>query len=339
MKKTAGSLFLTAVSVAALIFFLIRPAGAEIEVQTVKGDTGVEMAIYKSLEIADVPASLIKRYMPVFDYFTDFTGDSIPDIMACGERQTDGQIICKIVDTATKAAVTTMKFLDPGYDLSPRIMVADLNGDGTKEFIACGIKLSDKSAVCQTKTMSGSPFGKGQFTAIPSGIDLSQSFGLRSFGVDVDGNMATPEIAFTYTQASRQQMYVRIINPATGAVISSIALLSPSYEVSLWSANFTDTNDDGKTEVVTCGRNLATGQHVCQIKDAATGVLIKNINVMGKTDYISSQFVSDRLNEFPGDEIFACGWNMSTGQPKCQIRKIDGTLYRNLDILDSSFIP
>jgi hypothetical protein len=67
--------------------------------------------------------------------------------------------------------------------------------------------------------------------------------------------------------------------------------------------------------------------------------IIKNINLMTTSDYVSNYTWADYAPAFTGYEIMACGWNTSTKQPRCEIKKLNNTLMKTINVLSPSFVP
>ena len=331
-----------------MVLFTVTSAGADLDVQVVKQGESGDVIFIKPVEttVENVPlaVTLIKGYSPSFQFWGDFNNpkDNVYDIFACGESQTTGQITCKAVNILNNTTFSTINFLNPSYNLSPgSIYMMDINGDGSYDALACGIKLADNSVVCQTRNIrTGAAIGVGQFTAIPASEGLSYYDGFRiNTYVNTDGNWDTPEIGFCYKKAETQQYICRVVNPLTGALISSIPVLNANYDMYLWAPYFTDINEDGKHELLTCARNHTTGQFVCQIMNGSTGALIQNILLLSTSDTVVNYTYNNYDKISKVSEFIGCGWNLTTHQPKCQIRRQNNTIFKSINILDPSFIP
>ena len=292
----------------------------------------------------DQATTLIKQYSPSFYYYDDFNepADNVYDIFACGENQTTGQITCKTTDTMTGTVMSTINFFDPSYNMPPNnTYILDIDGDGTLDVMACGIKLSDNSVACQTKkVLTGANVGVGTFTAIPAAEGMFYPDGYRWNWIEANNDSSSKEFAFCYRKSSTQQIVCRVVNIITGAVVSTIPIQNKNFDARTWTPSFTDRNSDGIYEVIACSKNHATGQYVCQIRNSATGALIKDVQMMTPTDYVyavSYWYNYDQAT--PVSEFLGCGWNMATKQPKCEIKRQNNTVFKNFNVLGPAFIP
>jgi len=116
--------------------------------------------------------SVARRLDPYFTLYYDLTGDGIADIIACAENQSNGQINCQTINTATESVIGNMNILTPAYLVGNYLTIYDFNADDSLDGLACGIKLSDGSVECQIKDLkTGATVGVGQFVAIPPGSE------------------------------------------------------------------------------------------------------------------------------------------------------------------------
>jgi hypothetical protein len=312
-------------------------------VQVVKDDFGVERVVFTQAQSDVSIMSVARRLNPDFTLYDDLTGDGIADIITCAENQGNGQIRCQTINTATKTVMANINILTPAYLAGNYLTIYDFNADSSYDGLGCGIRLSDGAVECQIKDLkTGASVGVGQFVAIPPGADHDgylYSFSYSTY-TNIDGDSDTREISFCWTKATDQQMYCRVLNPLTGAALTpDMKVLTPNYDLYSYSASFSDVNYDGNDELVACARNRVSGQFVCQVKNGLTGALIKNIHLMTSSDYVADYTWADYAPAFTGNEIMACGWNTSTKQPRCEIKKLNDTLMKSINVLSPSFVP
>ena len=328
---------------AVLVFIWEISAYGQLDVQVVKDDFGVEKVVFTKTQSDVSIMSMARQLDPDFTLYYDLTGDSIADIIACAENQSNGQMKCQTINTATKTVMANIDILTPAYLVRSYLTISDFNADGSYDGLGCGIRLSDSAVECQIKDLkTGALVGVGQFVAIPPGTDHDgdlYSFSYSTY-TDVDGDSNTREISFCWQKAADQQMYCRVLNPLAGAALTpDMKVLTPNYDLYSYSASFSDVNADGKDELVACARNRVSGQFVCQVENGSTGALIKNINLMTTSDYVADYTWANYDTAFTGEEIMACGWNTSTKQPKCQIKRLNNTLMKNINVLSPSYVP
>ena len=328
---------------AVLVFIWEISAYGQLNVQVVKDDLGVERVVFTQARSDVSIMSVARRLNPDFTLYYDLTDDSIADIIACGENQSSGQIKCQTINTATKTVMANINILTPAYLVGTYLTIYDFNADNSLDGLACGIRLSDGAVECQIKDLkTGASVGVGQFVAIPPGTDHDGELYSFSYSIytDVDGDSNTGEISFCWQKAADQQIYCRVVNPLTGiALTPDMKALNPNYDLDSYSASFSDVNADGKDELIACARNRVSGQFVCQVKNVTTGALIKNINLLTTSDYVADYIWADYAPAFTGEEIMACGWNTSTKQPRCEIKRLNDTLMKSINVLSPSVVP
>ncbi len=318
-------------------------AYGQLDVQVVKDDFGVERVVFTKAQNDVSIMSVARRIDPDFTLYYDLTGDSIADIIACAENQSNGQMRCQTINTATKTVMANINILTPAYLVGTYLTISDFNADSSYDGLACGIRISDSAVECQIKDLkTGASVGVGQFVAIPSGSDYDGSVYSFSYSIytNIDGDSNTREISFCWTKATDQQMYCRVVDPLIGTALTpNMKVLNPNYDLSIYSASFSDVNDDGNDELIACARNRISGQFVCQVENGSTGALIKNINLLTTSDYVADYAWADYAPAFAGEEIMACGWNTSTKQPRCEIKRLNNTLMKTINVLSPSFVP
>jgi hypothetical protein len=338
MKRFEWSSVVVGVLIALFAFTSMSWAKMNVKKTT---ENGVITLTFESVDKAadksapeEATASVVKRYDPSFETYHYYNTDAVPDITACGENQSSGQVTCKIVNPLSGGVFATVNVLDGSYDLNPSAVVfTNINGDSKPEAVGCGVKLSDHSVVCQIKTVSTGAVVK-QFTAVPAGIIDYQSYYRYSISFN------SPNWNIIYRQASNQQLYFKTVNPLTGATVAGpMPLLNKYYDVSTYTPWYTNINGDAGYEVVTCARNHATGQFLCEIRNASTGALIKNITLLSTTDVMDTYTYNNYDTSSAISEFIGCGWNVTTRQPKCQIKRQDNTIFKGFNVLDPTYVP
>jgi hypothetical protein len=341
MKRSECSSVVVGVLIA--LFAFTSMSWAKMDVKKTN-ENGVITLSFKSVEPAskdvapEVVPAVVKRYDPSIDtYYLYYNADAVPDITACGENQSTGQVTCKIYNPLTGGVLATVNILDGSYDLNPySVWFTDVNGDSKIDAVGCGVKLSDHSVVCQIKTVSTGAVVK-QFTAIPANTIGYGTLWYYDFRI----SFGYPHWSVRYLQASNQQIYFKTVNPLTGAtVVAPIPALNKFYDASLYSPDYTNINGVAGNELVTCARNHMSGQFVCEIKNGTTGALIKNITLLGTSDTMQTWGFDTNYDTLSAvDEFIGCGWLVTTRQPRCQIKKQDNTQFKLFNILDPTFVP
>lgn len=326
----------------AVVLLCAQTAHGFLQVQVMKNDKGQEVYHFKPAPDSSPgdPTGAVLRQEPYFNYYYDFNGDSVADLMTCGEDQGTGQVYCEVKNMLTNKVISHFNVLDPGYKVGTYLPVNDFTGGGELQALSCGMKYSDRSVACQITYPATGALAVPIFTAIPAGIDPDAGFTVNTY-VNVDGNYDTPEIAFSWKKASTEQTYCRVLRPGTGAVLMpTTTVLTPAYQFQPYSVYFTDVNGNGKDDLYCVARKRATGQTVCELKNGRTGALIKDVNLLTASDNVEGYAFGQYEKSSTAYEIIACGWNNLTKQPWCQIRRINGTVFKTIKpVLLPKYVP
>jgi hypothetical protein len=341
MKSQKGRVLRVLVCLAVAVL-CAQTAHGFLEVQVMKNDKGQETYHFRRApDSAPVDrAGAVSRQEPYFSYYYDFNGDSVADLMACGEDQGTGQVYCEVKNMLTNGVISHFNVLDPGYEVGNYLTVKDFTGGGHQEALACGMKYSDRSVACQVINPATGTVVVPTFTAVPAGIDPETGYSLNTY-VNVDGDWNTPEIALSWKKASTEQIYCRVLSPATRAVLMpTTPVLTPAYDFQPYSVSFTDVNANNKDELYCVARNRATGQTVCQFRNGETGSLIKDVGLLTSSDYVRSYQIGQYETSTTAYEIIACGWNTLSKQPWCQIKRINNTVFKTVKpVLLPKYVP
>jgi len=114
MKSHKGRVLRVLVCLAVAVL-CAQTAHGFLEVQVIKNDKGQEIVHFKpapDFEFRD-QAGAPSRQTPYFMYYYDLNGDSIPDILACGEDQGTGQVYCEAKNPLTNTAISHFNVLNP----------------------------------------------------------------------------------------------------------------------------------------------------------------------------------------------------------------------------------
>jgi hypothetical protein len=280
-------------------------------------------------------AAAVKRYEPAWNFYSDLNGDGVYEITACGENQSTGQITCKAVNPLTGAVLASVNLLDGSYDLNPySVVYMDVNGDSKPDAIGCGIRLSDNAVECQIRNFSTGALIH-QVIAIPA-----NTIDLQSYNRFYIYMYSPSEWRITYRRFSDRQIYFKILNPLTGTtVVPPIAILNRHYDVGPYTPSYSNIDGVGGNEILTCARNTVTNQFLCEIKNGATGALIKNIPLLTAAYEVDEWRLLDYDKTSSPDELIGCGINVATRQPRCQIKQQDNTIFKSFNVLDPAFVP
>jgi hypothetical protein len=341
MKSSFAVSGLRALVCVSIILLGSQAAYGGLEVQVVQNDAGQETLYFKTQPDPELSIqAAVRQLYPSFMYYYDFSGDNIADMLTCGEHQGTSQIRCQTKNSMTNVVLAGFNILDPGYNAPTYLTITDFDGNGKLESLACGIRYADNSVECQRNNPATGALVGPVFQAIPPGIDYNSGFSMSTYA-DVDGSSSTREISFCWKQASNQQVYCRVLNPVTRAVMApSTPVLTRDYELYPWRPSYWDANGDNKSELVACARNRTTGQFACQIKNGITGASIALITVMTASDYVQAYNFGQYDTASPPYEVAACGWNTSTKQPWCQIKKLNNTVFKTISpILGPAYVP
>jgi hypothetical protein len=310
---------------------------AKPEVEVFEDETGQKAVNFHHPTLVDAPLGGVKRYYPDFSFYMDVSGDGYPELVACGENQTNGQVSCQVKDIHGKVDVCSFDILNANYEILR--WVANVRFTGLPLYAyACGRRLADSAVECQLFDFATGALQK-QFLAVPPGMDASSGLSLYMSDFDTDGNPATPEWGFAFRKASSGQVYLRLVNPLTGVQMMQTKVLNPNYAFSPGSIYFRDMDGDGIREIIGCARHRVTGQFACEVRKMTNGKLLKTFPLLTANHYVSMFSFSDFDGNSMTTEIIACGWHLGTKQLKCEVRKGDGKLYTSFLPLGNAFVP
>ncbi len=337
MNKTKKSVLFLALTAAVLCLVWAGASWALLEVEVVKDETGQKVVHFHQSTATDGPLGVVKRYYPDFSFYMDPSGDGHDDLVVCGEKQTNGQVSCQVKDIRGKADICSFDVLNADYEILR--WVDDVYFAGLPVYAyACGRRLADSAAECQLFDFATGAL-KGQFLAVPPGMDVSSGLSVYMSYLDTDGNATTPEWGFAYRKASTGQVYFRVVNPLTGVLMMQTKVLNPNYAFSPGNTSLRDMDGDGVREIVGCARNRVTGQYACEVRKMTNGELLKTIPLLTPKHYVSSVSFLNFDNDPKSTEIIACGWHLGTKQLKCEVRKRDGKIYTSFFPLGNHFVP
>ncbi|NJC87760.1 MAG: hypothetical protein FIB02_04390 [Desulfuromonas sp.] len=221
----------------------------------------------------------------------DMNANGKQELAMLGKSATANAVIIK--DSGTGATLRTVLF-PVAYEPVALAQVPDVNGNGSNELAVLGVSATGAVAVVVKDIASGVVVKTVGFPSTLKPLALAVVN-------DVNGNSA-PELAVLSAGAGQTKVFVR--DAISGAVVNTLSV--PATVTPLALVAVPDVNGNGADELTVIVAK-ATGQFIGVMKDAFTGLAVKNLSVSPAASVPQGATVVGDVNGNAASEIGVLG--------------------------------
>lgn len=236
----------------------------------------------------------------------DLNANGKGEVAVLGKSAT-GTVAVVIRDSGTGATVKTVTF-PPAYNPVAVAEVADLNGNGKNELAVLGVSATGGIVVTVKDLATGLLVKSVSFPSTYKALDLAVV-------ADVSGNSAS-ELAVLAASRTTGQPSVFVKDAFSGVAVKTVAYPATSTPLALTAVP--DVNGNGANELAVIVAS-ASGQLTAVLKDAFTGLAVKNLAIAPATSIPQGAFVVNDLNGNASAELGVIGLS-ATGAVSTSLR-------------------
>ena len=200
-------------------------------------------------------------------------GGGVPGIAVLSQRVSDQLTIVQVRNAADGTLVRNVFPLGFGFTPLEMRAVLDSNGDNVWDIATRMTRNSDGLEVLQVRDTLGNTFIANHFPLpMPAWVTFLNAI------QPIDNN-GTSNLGVLSARISDGQMLVQVRDTLTRNLTNNTFLIGPPWVAGITYRSFADFNGNNVSEIAALNRNSVTDAHLLQIRDAASGAVLRNIPI------------------------------------------------------------
>ena len=196
----------------------------------------------------------------------------MPALAVLAQRRSDGQVRVQTRDALTGDLVGNF-LLGSGWRPIEMQAVPDMDGNGVDDIATLLERKTDGLMVVQIRDATD---GSLLSRVYPAGRGLKDWRVVQFRHLTFGGASA---LAIAYVRREDGQVMVRTQDAASGAVLKKVLFKPPPWELQAHFEVIPDFTGNGEPELAVPMRNATDARRIVQIRDAASGAVIRNITL------------------------------------------------------------